>query len=272
MCQILKVVRSGYYAWNNREKSKRTIENEKILDEIKQSYEDSRGLYGSPRIYEDLKGKGVKCSKNRIARLMRINGIKANIKCKYKVYKSVSSTQNIAPNLLEQNFKTNKINNVWVSDITYIKTQEGWLYLATILDLCSRKIVGWSMSNRITNEIVIKAIKNALMTRKPKSGTMFHSDRGSQYTSWEVINLLKDNDFIQSMSSKGNCYDNAVMESFYHTLKTELVYLKNYETRDEASLSVFDYIETFYNRKRRHSSIEYLSPVIFEERYFLNAA
>lgn len=170
----------------------------------------------------------------------------------------------MAPNLLNQNFNACELNQVWVSDITYIYTREGWLYLSGILDLCSKKIVGWSMGERLTQELVIKALRQAILRRNPKDGIILHSDRGSQYASHDYVRLLTENNFVQSMSGKGNCYDNAVMESFFKTLKAELVYWEKYETIDDAKKSIFEYIEVYYNRKRMHSSIGYMNPEEFE--------
>jgi transposase InsO family protein len=196
------------------------------------------------------------------------HNIAAKRKKKFKRTTNSNHSNYISPNLLNQNFRVNSPNEVWVSDITYISTYEGWLYLAVILDLYSRKIVGWSMSNRITSQLVIDAIENAILDRKPEVKLIFHSDRGTQYSSADFRKILKKHGIIQSMSGKGNCYDNAVAESFFHTLKTELVYWEKYKTRKEAKSSVFNFIEGFYNRRRRHSYLKYLSPFNFELLYF----
>lgn len=264
MCRVIGASRSGYYGWRRQQESKRQKDNEKILMEIKESHKNSHRAYGSPRITEDLQAKGIKCSKNRVARLMKVHGIIAKTKKKFKATTSSKHNLPVAENLLNQDFVAEKPNTVWVSDITYIATLEGWLYLAVILDLYSRQVVGWAMSDRLTAGFVIKALYQAIGRRNPVRGCIFHSDRGVQYASADFRDVLNSHGFIQSMSRKGNCYDNAVAESFFHTLKIEHVYDYRYETRAEAIQSVFEYIEMFYNRQRRHSAIGYRSPVSFE--------
>jgi putative transposase len=264
MCRVLGVSRSGYYGWKRQPQSKRQKENEKILMEIKESHKNSHRAYGSPRISEDLQANGTKCGENRVARLMRIHGIVGKAKKKFKATTNSKHNLPVAENLLNQNFVVEKPNTVWVSDITYIATLEGWLYLVVILDLFSRQVVGWAMSDRLTSGFVVKALYQAIGRRRPPSGCIFHSDRGVQYASADFRDVLKAYDFIQSMSRKGNCYDNAVSESFFHTLKTEHVYEYRYETRAMARQSIFEYIEMFYNRQRRHSALGYRSPVSFE--------
>ena len=264
MCRIIGASRSGYYQWKIQPQSRRQKENEKILMEIKESHKNSRRAYGSPRIVEDLKAKGMKCGKNRVARLMKIHGIVGKAKKRFKATTNSNHALPVAENLLNQNFTAEKPNTVWLSDITYVPTLEGWLYLVVILDLFSRQVVGWAMSDRLTSEFVVKALYQAIGRRHPGSGCIFHSDRGIQYASTDCRDVLMAYGFIQSMSRKGNCYDNAVAESFFHTLKTELVYDYRYETRAEARQSIFEYIEMFYNRKRRHSALGYRSPISFE--------
>jgi len=264
MCRIIGASRSGYYRWKIQPQSRRQKENEKILMEIKESHKNSRRAYGSPRIVEDLKAKGMKCGKNRVARLMKIHGIVGKAKKKFKATTNSNHALPVAENLLNQNFTAEKPNTVWLSDITYVPTLEGWLYLVVILDLFSRQIVGWAMSDRLTSGFVVKALYQAIGRRHPGSGCIFHSDRGIQYASADCRDVLMAYGFIQSMSRKGNCYDNAVAESFFHTLKTEHVYDYRYETRAEARQSIFEYIEMFYNRKRRHSALGYRSPISFE--------
>jgi transposase InsO family protein len=264
MCRVIGASRSGYYKWNREPQSKRQKDNEKILMDIRESHQNSNGVYGSPRIIEDLQANGTKCSKNRVARLMRIHGIVGKAKKKFKATTNSKHNLPVAENLLKQNFAAQKPNTVWVSDITYIWTLEGWLYLAVILDLYSRQVVGWAMSDRLKTDFVIKALYQAIGRRNPGSGCIFHSDRGVQYASADFRDVLNSHGFIQSMSRKGNCYDNAVAESFFHTLKTEHVYDYRYETRADARQSVFDYIEIFYNRQRRHSALGYRSPISFE--------
>lgn len=264
MCLVLKVSLSGYYAWRSRGRSNREIANEQLLSEIEEVYHKVRGIYGSPRITAELHDRGYHCGENRVAMLMKKNGIAARTRKKFKVTTQSKHKQSVAANLLEGDFTTDGRNEVWVSDITYIWTREGWLYLAAVMDLYSRQIVGWSMSNRISAELVINALQQAIWRRCPGFGLIIHSDRGIQYASHAFRNLLKDHKFIQSMSSKGNCYDNAVMESFFHTLKVEHIYFESYQTRTEAKDSIFEYIEIFYNRVRKHSSISYMSPSEYE--------
>jgi putative transposase len=272
MCRLLKVSRSGYYSWRGRRKSPRAKSNERLLRQILEVYLKSKGRYGSPRIYEELKSQGISCSRPRVARIMKANGIRSKIKKRYKITTKSNHKRAISPNLLQAAPTPREINRIWLSDITYIWTREGWLYLAAILDLFNRQIVGWSLSDNLKKELVGQAIQRAIGHRKPRSPLIFHSDRGSQYASDEVRGILKNHCFEQSMSGKGNCFDNAVMESFFHTLKTELVYLEDYCTRDQARQSIFEYIEIFYNRQRRHSSLNYLSPVEFERRCSIKAA
>ncbi|GBE00559.1 IS2 transposase TnpB [bacterium BMS3Abin07] len=264
MCRVIGASRSGYYRWKREPQSKRHKENEKILMEIRQSYRNSRKTYGSPRITEDLRAKGIKCSENRVARLMKSKGIVAKAAKKFKATTNSKHNLPVAGNLLKQDFESERPNTVWTSDITYIRTMEGWLYLAVILDLYSRQVVGWAMSDRLTSDFVIKALNQAIGRRNPDIGCIFHSDRGVQYASADFSKVLKAYGFIQSMSRKGNCYDNAVTESFFHTLKIEHVYDYRYETRAETIQSIFEYIEIFYNRQRRHSALGYRSPVSFE--------
>jgi len=264
MCRVIRASRSGYYGWRKQPQSKREKDNEKILMGIRESHKNSRRAYGSPRITEDLQAKGMRCSENRVARLMKIHGIVGKAKKKFKATTNSKHNLPVAENLLKQNFVTEKPNAVWASDITCIQTLEGWLYLVVILDLYSRQVVGWAMSDRLTSGFVVKALYQAIGRRHPASGCIFHSDRGIQYASTDFRDVLKVYGFIQSMSRKGNCYDNAVAESFFHTLKTEHVYEYRYETRAEARQSIFEYIEMFYNRQRRHSALGYRSPVSFE--------
>jgi transposase InsO family protein len=265
MCRILGASKSGYYAWRGGKKTKRQGENEMILKEIQEAYTRSRGTYGSPRISRELHEKGIYCSEKRIARLMRANNIMAKTKRRFKATTNSRHTLAVAPNLVQKEFSVKEACKVWVSDITYIWTDEGWLYLAIIMDLFTRGIVGWAMSDRITAEMIINALEQATTRRNPPEGLIFHSDRGSQYASDAFCSVLKRYGCIQSMSDKGDCYDNAVAESFFHTLKTEHVYFERYKTREEARCSIFEYIEVFYNRIRRHSTIGSRSPYEFEE-------
>ncbi len=269
MCDVMKVHRSSYYSWLKRKPSIRTLEKEKLLKEIKQIHKDSKEIYGSPSIHADLKSKGFNCSRPRVAKIMKNNGISSRIKRKFKVTTNSKHTHNISPNLLKTALKANGINEQWVSDITYISTDEGWLYLSTIMDLYSRKIISWITSKSLSKEIVTKALWNALKTRKKNNdkAIIFHSDRGVQYASNSTRNILKQNGITQSMSGKGSCYDNAYVESFFHTLKVGYVYHNKYKTREEATSSLFWYIEMFYNRRKPHSSLNYLSPENFEQKH-----
>lgn len=266
MCRVCDVSRSGYYAWRQREKSRRQDENEQLVGKIKNIHAVNRKVYGSPRITEELRAQGVCCGKNRVARPMRLNGIKAKTVKRYRVTTNSAHRLPVAPNLVNRRFAADECNKLWVSDISYIATREGWLYLAVIIDVFSRTVVGWSMSERLHDTLTVSAFRQALFRRKPGSDLIFHSDRGSQYASDRFTMVLRSHGIIQSMSGKGNCYDNAVAESFFHTLKTELVYLESYETRAEARQSIFEYIEVFYNRVRRHSALGYKSPLEYERR------
>jgi len=265
MCQVLGISTSGYYKQFKKPKSQRDKDNEMLLNRIKGIFDDNKGRYGSPRVKKQLDKDGVICGRSRIARLMRKNNIKAKRAKKFKVTTDSKHNHPVADNLLRQDFSAAVINEKWVSDITYIYTQEGWLYLAVILDLCSRRVVGWSMGDRITKGLTIQALRQAMSRRGIKAGLVLHSDRGSQYACNDYVHLVKSNNFIQSMSGKGNCYDNAVMESFFKTLKIEEVYWQRYLTRDQARKSIFEYIETYYNTKRMHSALDYMSPNEFEQ-------
>lgn len=266
MCKILEVSRSGYYHWLKTIPSFRYLEDQRLLEIIRYHYNKSRGTYGLPRIYAAIRKEGLKVNKKKIARLMRINKIRAKTKKKFKVTTVENTKAKASENILKGNFSSEKENRIWTSDITYIWTKQGWLYLAVIMDVYSRKIVGWSLCSSLSAELVIKALMMAVLHRNPEQGIIFHSDRGSQYTSSSVRRMLKSYQMTQSMSSTGNCYDNAITESFFHTIKTELTFWNSYQTREEAKRSIFEYIEIFYNRQRLHSAIGYLSPVEFEEK------
>jgi len=266
MCELLNVSRSGYYRWLNRKPGPRERRDQILKQEILTIYQKGRGYYGSPRIHRDLLKAGLACGKKRVERLMKTLGIKAKHKKRYKVTTDSSHNHPVAKNLLNRNFKVFGPNQYWVSDITYIYTKEGWLYLATVMDLYSRKIVGWAMEQYLTKALVIKALQMAVINRHPGPGLLMHSDRGAQYASFEYQKLLKKHGMICSMSGKGNCYDNAVMESFFHTLKVELVYGSVFETRAQARRCIFEYIAVFYNRIRSHSAIGYNSPEEYEKQ------
>jgi len=273
MCNVLNVSVSGYYAFRKRKRSKREIDNEQLLVDIRVTFHAHRKRYGSPRITQWLrKEKGWSCSKNRVARLMKHHEIRATTHRRYRVTTDSNHQHPVADNRLNQNFLVECSNQVWVSDITYIPTQEGWLYLATILDLFSRKVVGWATSHSLSHDLVCMALQRAMQNRKAGPGLILHSDRGRQYVSFEFQNILTKHGFLPSMSRKGNCYDNACAESFFKTLKMELVYHERYQTRQEAHSSLFEYIEHFYNRIRLHSTLGYLSPEQFERRACLVAS
>jgi putative transposase len=264
MCRVLKVSRSGFYAWRERPESKQATSRRRLIGIIKEVHEESNRSYGSPRVYRELIARGEICCENTVARYMRENDIVAKTKRKFKQTTDSNHSLPVAKNLLDRDFDQLEPNRVWVSDITYIPTREGWLYLAMVLDLFGRKVVGWSMSHRIDRHLVMDALTMAVKNRRPPPNLIHHSDRGSQYASNDFQKLLDDHDMICSMSRKGNCWDNAVAESFFHSLKTELVHHEDFATREEARLAIFEYIEVFYNRIRRHSSLGYLSPADYE--------
>ena len=265
----MEVSKSGYYAWKRRPKSRRRIENEALLIEIRRVFVDNDSDYGSPRIWNELNNvQGIRCSENRVARLMSEAGVAAIHKRKFKATTNSKHNWPVAPNLLERNFSVEEPNKIWVTDITYVWTWEGWLYLAFVLDLFSRGVVGLAMSNRITDDLTQDALNQAVGRRNPQAGLIHHSDRGSQYASGDYQALLKKHEIIPSMSRKGDCWDNAVAESFLHTLKVEKINRYKFKTRDEAKSKIFEYIEMYYNRKRTHSSLGYLSPFEYEKRSF----
>ena len=235
-----------------------------MVIEIELSHKASDRTYGSPRVHEDLQEQGIRCGRKRVARLMRENGIRAKQARRFKATTDSDHNDPVAPNLLDREFHVDVPDRVWVADLTYIWTREGWLYLAVILDLFSRRVVGWSMSKRITSQLTLEALSVALWIRKPSPGLLHHSDRGSQYTCGDYRDVLDEHGVLCSMSRKGDCWDNAVAESFFKTLKVERVNDRDYWTREEAQTDIIDYIERFYNRKRRHSYLGYVSPVKYE--------
>ena len=265
MCRVLKVSRSGFFAWRKRPPSRRQRRQEELLQKIKAAHQENRELYGSPRVHRALLIDGQSVSRNTVAKLMRQAKIRAKTRRRF-VPRTTDSThqQPVAGNLLDRRFTADQPNRKWVADITYVPTQQGWLYVAAVLDLFSRRIVGWSMADHLQTDLVSDALHMALQRRRPAAGLLHHSDRGVQYASDAYQHLLADNGIEVSMSGKGDCWDNAVMESFWATLKTELIHQKEYATRPEAKLSIFEYIEAFYNRKRLHSSLDYVSPEAFE--------
>ena len=270
MCKVLEVSVSGFYDWRERPVSKRAKEDEKLAEEIVMFHCGSGCTYGSPRIHKDMQAAGYKLGEKRVARLMKREGIKGKAKRKYKTTTTSDHQRPRADNLVKQNFTVTEPNKLWLSDITYIATLEGWLYLAIILDAFSRKVIGWAFSDRLTDTLVLMALAMAKQQREVTADLILHSDQGSQYASLDFIQSLKDAHITQSMSGKGNCYDNALAESYFATLKTEEVSETPYLTRQQAITSIFKYVETFYNKRRRHSALNYLSPNDFETLYYSN--
>lgn len=268
LCEVLEVSRSGYYAFQKRPVSERQARRQELVEEMKQVHQERhKDCYGSPRMHKELLAKGYEVCENTVAQLMKDHDIQATTKKKFRHTTDSNHPYPVAENLLNQEFEQEKPDQVWVSDITYIPTREGWLYLACVLDLYSRRVVGWSMSERMTKDLVLSALEMALLRRRPEADLMHHSDRGSQYASEAFQQLLRDENITCSMSRKGNCYDNAVMESFFASLKKELVHQEDYQTRAEARQSLFEYIEVFYNQQRLHSTLGYLSPAEYERQF-----
>jgi len=267
MCRAVEVSKSGYYAFKRRPKSQNRIDNERLLIEINRVYFENGRNYGSPRIWDRLHNKEqMRCSENRIARVMRCNGIVAVQKRRFCVTTNSRHDYPVWPNLLNRNFIVTRPNSIWVTDITYIWTFEGWLYLAAVLDLFSRGIVGMAMDKTIAATLVTQAMQQAILRRNPGKGLILHSDRGVQYAGNDFKALLAQNEFVGSMSKKGDCWDNAVAESFFHTLKVELIYRIKFRTLEEAKRRIFEYVEIYYNRKRAHSTLGYLSPFEYEKQ------
>lgn len=265
VCSVLGVSRSGYYAWLQRKPSKRQRANEQLWPLIVQAHKEARGTYGSPRVTNALKQSKHHCGRHRVARLMRLHGLRGVKKRPFHPRTTQSHhSLPIAPNRLKDRGAPTQPNEVWVSDITYIPTAEGWLYLAAVMDLCSRKIVGWATANHLKTSLVEQALKRALNSRRAPPGLLHHSDRGCQYASDHYHQLLQSHGLLPSMSAAGHCYDNAAMESFFSTLKTELIHRQQWLTHAEVNLALFDYLEIFYNRQRLHSALNYQSPASFE--------
>lgn len=270
LCSVLGVSRRGYYDWLNRPESARSISDRALLIEIRRVFLEYRQAYGAPRIHEVLRDEGQSCGLNRVARLMNVANIVPKAVRKFKVTTDSRNTIKPAKNLLKRQFTAEKPNEKWVADVTFIPTREGWLYFAGVLDLNSRRIVGWSTSNKLNSQLAQRALSYAIDARKPPKGLLVHSDRGAEYAAKNYQELLRSNHMVCSMSRLGNCWDNAVMESFFHSMKTELVHHEDYRTRSDATASLFEYVELFYNRRRKHSHIDYQSPVEFEERGVAN--
>lgn len=270
MCRVLKLHRSGFYTWLKQPLSKRAIEDKRRLKLIKEAYIASGATYGSPWIHRDLLDLGEQCSVHRIAKIMRDNQLRAQIGYKRRYIKGGKKGK-IAANILERKIDVPAPNQVWVSDITYVKTREGFLYVATVLDLFSRRIVGWSMDKTMDRHLVINALLMAIWQRQPKQEVLVHSDQGSQYASHDYVDFMRDNNLKPSMSRRGNCHDNAVAESFFATFKKRVTKRKIYTTREEAKTEIFNFIEMFYNPIKRHSHIGGVSPAKFEEAYYLES-
>lgn len=267
LCQVLQVSRAGYYAWCQRPPAPRTLKDQTLALEVAAIHAESRGRYGSPRVHAELRERGQRTARKRVARLMRAAGLCARERRRFRCTTDSGHGMAINDNLLARRFAVPAPNSGWVTDITYLWTVEGWLYLAVILDLFSRRVVGWALSERLERGVALDALQMAFTKRQPPLGLLHHSDRGSQYASHEYQQLLAAHGVLSSMSRKGNCWDNAVAESFFASLKLELVYRSHWRTRTEARSEVFEYIELFYNRQRRHSALGYLCPNEFELRH-----
>ena len=268
LCRVMEVSVSGYYKWLKRKPSKREMEDNRLEINIKAAHQRGRGTYGTLRIKDELAGEGIEAGRDRIRRLRKKLGLTSKNKKKYKATTDSNHKMPVAANLLGQKFEASEPNKIWVSDITYVATDEGWLYVAAVKDLYNREVVGYAMSERMTQELIGRALIRAVKTRKPAPGMILHSDRGSQYCSNNYRYILNQFGMIQSMSRKGNCYDNAPIESFWGTLKVELIYQRRFETRSQAIREITEYIEIFYNRQRRHSSLGNISPAAFLQNYY----
>jgi len=266
MCDVLDVSSRGLRAYRSRPASHRQRTDMVVLAHIKEQSRLSLGSYGHPRMTEELKELGLNIGHRRVGRLMRENGISVVRTRKHKVTTDSDHTFNVAPNLLDRDFVAGKPNQKWAGDISYIWTREGWLYLAVILDLHSRRIIGWAASNRMKRDLAIRALEMAIALRSPPKGCLHHTDRGSQYCSHDYQKILRQHDFKVSMSGKGNCYDNAVVETFFKTIKAELIWRRSWETRRQAEVAIFEYTNGFYNPRRKHSKLGWKSPIAFERK------
>ena len=265
MCRVFSVSRSGYYSWYRRPESRRAIETRRLDAHIRAIYNKSKGRYGSPKIADELNDMGFPVSKNRVARRMKDMGLRSIVRRKHRVTTDSKHSHPVADNLLQRNFTTSNPGEAWVSDITYIRTTRGWMYLTVFIDLFSRMVVGWALSSSLSAEMVLAALQRGIRNRRPGAGLIIHSDRGVQYACKDFRNVLKKHRFIQSMSRKGDCWDNAVAESFFSILKTELVYHERFKGPEDTLRAIFEYIEVFYNRKRKHSTLGYQTPAQFEQ-------
>lgn len=264
MCKVLHISRSGYYGWCGRPESQRSRQDKKLLEEIRKVHERNKQAYGAVKTWRALREAGVGCGKQRVARLRRTAGIEARRKRRFRLANRARQSAPPAPNLLAAPFGTPRPDHVWMANITFIATWSGWLYLAVMIDLCSRMVVGWSMKDRPTQELVSEALVMALEQRRPSPGVVHHSDQGILYSSGLYLQLVERHGMVRSMSRKGNCYDNAVVESFFSSLKNELVHGRDYHAREEARSEIFEYIELFYNRQRLHQSLGYRTPVAYD--------
>jgi putative transposase len=264
MCRALEASRSGYYGWRYGKESKRSEQNRTVLVEIQKVHEQNREAYGAVKTWRELEAQGIVCGRHRVARLRRQAGIEARRKRRFRITTQSRAGVIAAENKLNQRFEVGAMDRAWVGDITFIATGSGWLYLAVLLDLYSRRVVGWAMSERIDQQLVLDALVMALGQCRAQAGLIHHTDQGRQYSSTAYVEMLKKHGLVQSMSRRGNCYDNAVAESFFSSLKNELVHHCSFKTREEARTAVFEYIEVFYNRQRRHQSLDYVSPVDYE--------
>lgn len=265
MCRNLSVSCSGYYSWLSRKASDRSQKNEQLLIEIRRVHYEYRQAYGSIKVWRELKSRGLNCGKNRVARLRQLHGIETKRRRRFKLTTKSKRTQKIAPNIVNRCFTTTAPDRVWCGDVTYIATRTGWLYLAILIDLFSRKVIGWSMSEENNKQLVLNALDMAIAARKPSAGVVHHTDRGALYASDEYTAKLGSIKMAQSMSRKGDCWDNAVAESFFGTLRNELVLGQTFGSRDDARREIFSYIEIFYNRKRMHQSLNYKTPDMIEQ-------
>jgi putative transposase len=264
MCQTLEISRSGYYDWRDRERSERSQRDEVLLKEIRQIHQDSKEAYGAIKTWHILRQSGTDCGKHRVARLRRLAAIEARRKRKFRLAYRARHNAPPAPNLLKWPFQATHRDEIWMADVTFIPTRAGWLYLAVLIDLYTRLVVGWSMKDRPNQELVNEALLMAVAQRKPKPGLIHHSDQGILYASGSYVGLLNQCAMVRSMSGKGNCYDNAVVESFFSSLKNEIIHHREYHTRDQARSEIFEYIELFYNRRRIHQSLAYQTPINYE--------
>lgn len=266
MCRVLEVSVSGYYAWCHRTPSQHSREDAQLAEQVKTAFQANRGVYGSPRVHAELQAQGIPCARKRVARLMREQGLAARRPRHRTLTTQSEQGAHVAPNLLQRDFRADEPNRKWVADTTYIWTAEGWLYLAGVLDLFSRMVVGWSMAATQDAMLVIQALQMALTRRRPQAGLLHHSDRGSTYTSESYQALLQQAGMRASMSRTADCYDNAARESFFHSFKGECIDGESFQTRAQARSTTFEYIEGFYNRTRRHSTLQYMSPLMYEQQ------